>query len=122
MLHNILPSIVDHDISIFLQYNLRLIRQKHSLDSTWPGEGAIRCLIQNTSGLFIWAAAACHFIYEGKRFATKRLNTILRGSGSAGAVTTPEKHLNEIYNNVLKHSVSPEYTDIERKLSYFILR
>jgi hypothetical protein len=32
VLHNISPSIVDHDIMIFLEYNLRLIRQECFLD------------------------------------------------------------------------------------------
>jgi hypothetical protein len=32
ILHNISPSIIDHDISIFLEYNLRLIGQKRCLD------------------------------------------------------------------------------------------
>ena len=63
---------------------------------------------------------ACRFIREGKRFAAKRLDTILKGSGSA--VTAPEKHLNEIYITVLKHSVSAEYTDEEKEESYYMLR
>jgi hypothetical protein len=39
VLHNISPTIVDHDITIFLEYNLRLIVQERTLDSGWPGEG-----------------------------------------------------------------------------------
>ena len=55
VLHNISPSIVDRDISIFFKYNLRLIGQEHSLDARWPGEKIIRRLVQISSGLFIWA-------------------------------------------------------------------
>jgi hypothetical protein len=94
VLHSISPSIIDHDIFIFLEYNLRLIGQERSLDAAWPGEETIRYLGQIANGLFIWAATACRFIREGKRFAEKRLHTILEGSGSA--VTAPEKHLDEI--------------------------
>jgi hypothetical protein len=120
ILHNISPSIVDHDISIFLKYNLRLIGQERSLDSGWPGEDVIRSLVRNASGLFIWAATACRFIREGKRFAVKRLGTILEGSSSA--VTAPEKHLNEIYITILMHSISLDYTDEEKEELYGILR
>jgi hypothetical protein len=120
VLHNISPSIVDHDIRIFLEYNLRLIGQERSLGPAWPGEDTIRCLVFAASGLFIWAATAYRFIREGKRFAAKRLDTILKVRGSA--VTAPEKDLNEIYITVLKHSVSPEYTDEEKEESYYMLR
>jgi len=113
ILHNISSSSIDHDISIFLEYNFKLIGQERSLDGGWPGERVIRYLVQIASGLFIWAATACRFIREGKRFATKRLDTILEGSRSA--VTAPEKHLNEIYTTVLKYSISLEYTDEEQE-------
>ena len=120
MLHNTSPSIVDNDIAIFLEYNLKVIRQEHSLDASWPGEEIVRQLVQNACGLFIWAATTCRFIREGKRFAARRLDTILKGSG--GAVTEPEKHLDEIYTTVLSHSVSSEYTEEEKKESYRMLR
>ena len=117
VLHSILPSIIDHDISVFLEHNLRLIGQERPLD---VGEDVIRYLVQIASGLFIWAATACRFIREGKQFATKRLNTILHGSGSA--MTAPEKHLDEIYTTVLEHSIAPEYTDEEKGELYRMLR
>ncbi|PMD49976.1 WD40 repeat-like protein [Hyaloscypha bicolor E] len=122
VLHNISPSIIDHDITIFLEYNLKFIRSERSLDASWPGEEAIRRLVQSASGLFIWAATACRFIREGKRHAARRLDTILRSGSSAGTVTAPEKHLNEIYTTILKHSVPSEYTDEEKGESYRMLR
>jgi hypothetical protein len=105
---------------MFLEYNLRLIRQERSLDSRWPGEGAISDLVQTTSGLFIWAATTCRFICEGKLFAAKRLLTILNSSRSADI--KPEKHLDHIYTTVLKHSVSSEFTDKEKEELYCMLR
>jgi len=120
ILHKVLRTIVDHDIFIFLEYNLRLIGQERSLDSNWPGEEIIRYLVQTASGLFIWAATTCRFVREGKRFAIKRLDTILNGSRIT--VTEPEKHLDEIYTAVLKHSISAEYTDEEKEESYSMLR
>jgi hypothetical protein len=120
MLHSISPSIVDHDISLFLEYNIVLIGQENSLEAGWPGEDVIRCLVENASGLFIWAATACRFIRDGKRFAAKRLNEMTKGS--SGDPTAPMKHLNEIYTTVLKHSISPDYTSEEREYQYMMMR
>ncbi|KAF2866233.1 hypothetical protein BDV95DRAFT_599236 [Massariosphaeria phaeospora] len=49
----------------------------------------------------------------GRRFAAKRLETILRNDGNTTAA--PEKHLDLIYTTVLRSSVSADYTDEERE-------
>jgi hypothetical protein len=120
VLQNIPPATVNHDISLFLEYNLGIIGQELTLGAGWPGEQALGQLVLNASGLFIWAATACRFIREGKRFAPKRLDTILKGSGCT--VIAPEKHLNQIYITVLKHSISSEYTDEEKGELFAMLR
>jgi hypothetical protein len=120
VLHNICPAIVDHDITIFLEHELGFIGQERALGAGWPGGKVIQRLVQHASGLFIWAATACRFIREGKRFAVERLRTILEGSNSD--IIVPEKHLDEIYNTVLKHSISTEYTDEEKTELYRMLR
>jgi hypothetical protein len=120
ILQNIPLEIVNHDISLFLEYNLGSIRQEWNLGAEWPGKVVLRQLILYASGLFIWAATACRFIREGKRFAHKRLDIILKGSSSA--ITAPEKHLNEIYLAVLSHSISSEYSDREKEEVYDMLK
>lgn len=122
VLHNISPSIIDHDITIFLEHSLKLIGQERSLGPSWPGKEVIRCLVQAASGLFIWAATACRFIREGKRHAARRLDTILKSGGSTSTIIAPEKHLNEIYTTVLIYSVPPEHTVEEKAESYYMLR
>jgi hypothetical protein len=79
----------------------------------WPGKVVLGQLVLHACGLFIWAATACRFIRKGKRFARKRLDTILKGSSNT--ITALDKHLNEIYLTVLKHSISSEYSDEEIK-------
>jgi NACHT domain len=121
VLHNISSSIVDHDIRVFLEHNLKLIAQaQHFLRSDWPGEPVLQRLIQSASGLFIWAATACRFIREGKRFATRRLNMILEQSTKT--INEPEKHLNKIYITVLRNCISPEYSDEEAEEQRFTLK
>src|ERR1700760_4627441 len=81
VLHHISPSIVDHDIRIFLKYNLELIGQKKpSLGAYWPGEEVVKQLVQIASGLFIWAATACRFIQEVEKvfLIRKRLAAVLQ--------------------------------------------
>src|SRR5438045_2909184 len=119
VLHNISPSIVDSDISVFLEYNFRNIRQQRSLAPNWPGEQAITHLVQKSGGLFIWAATACRFISEGGLLLEKRLLKVLQGGASA---TAPEKQLNEIYITVLKSSISDKFDDEEKEDIYGILR
>jgi len=118
ILHDIPLKIVNHDISLFLEHSLRIIRQELTLGADWPGadwpgEVVLRQLVLYASGLFIWASTACRFIREGKRFARKRLDTILKSSNNT--ITAPEKHLDEIYLAVLKHSISSDYSDEEKE-------
>jgi hypothetical protein len=119
VLHDISPSTVDHDISIFLEDSFRMIREERALPTNWPGEDVIRRLVLNASGLFIWAATACRFIREGRKLATQRLSIILRGGASSIA---PEKHLNEIYIAVLENSISQSYDDEEKEYLYKTLK
>jgi hypothetical protein len=120
ILHNVSPSIVDRDISIFLEYNLRLIGEEGSQVAGWPGAEVIKTLVRSASGLFIWAATACLFIREGL-FADERLRTLLEG-GASTATATPEKHLNGIYLTVLKNSVHLGFIEQEKEKFYRIVR
>ncbi|EXJ77535.1 hypothetical protein A1O3_09762 [Capronia epimyces CBS 606.96] len=119
ILHSISQSVVNHDIRIFLQHNLNLITQERSLPTDWLKEKDIESLVQNASGLFIWAATAYRFIREGKSFAAKRLSRILEHGSSM--VNGPEKHLNEMYKAILRHYIS-EYEDEEGEEQQSILK
>ncbi|KAG9232931.1 putative wd40 protein [Amylocarpus encephaloides] len=112
-LHSVSSTIVNHDISLFLEYNLGNIGQELALGVDWPGEVVRRQLVLYACGLFIWASTAYRFINNGKQFARKRLDQILKGS--SGTITAPEKHLDEIYLTTLKHSISPEFSDEEKE-------
>jgi NACHT domain len=119
ILHNISPAVVDRDITIFLEYNFRTIREERTISADWPGEQAIRRLVQNAGGLFIWAATACRFIHEGRQYAAKRLSMILQETKS---ITAPQKKLNDIYITVLRNSVGNDYEEEEQEELYRTLR
>ena len=120
ILHNILQSVIDNDITSYLEHQLKAISQECFLPAGWPGGEFIRHMTQTAGGLFIWAATACRFIREGNRFAPKRLDTILKGSGNI--VTEPEKRLDVIYISVLERSIYPEYTDEEKEEACHMLQ
>jgi hypothetical protein len=120
VLHHISPSIVDHDISIFLEYNLTLIGEEDAQDAGWPGLEVIKTLVQSASGLFIWAATACRFIRKGL-FADERLRILLEGDTTAAAAT-PEEHLNGLYITVLQNSIQPGFSQQEKERFCSMLR
>jgi hypothetical protein len=118
VLHSISPSIIDHDISTFLVYDLGLIGKEDAQEPGWPGSEAIRRLVKNAGGLFIWAATACRFIREGQ-FAEDRLHMLLEGSNGP---VMPEEHLSRIYITVLRNSIQPHSFEHERQRLYGMLR
>src|SRR2546423_8721777 len=136
VLHNISPSIISHDISLFLAHDLALIGQENSLEAGWPGAEVIQRLVQRASGLFIWAATACRFIREGRSFAANRLSIILKDgstdeiftddsvtddSSSDDPAVAPEEHLNKLYITVLRNSAR-NYKKQEKKKWYKLLK
>ena len=110
VLHDIEKSIVDHDISLFLRYELGLIRRKFRLGDGWPNEKAITTLVQSAGGLFIWAATACRFIEQGGQLADSRLSLLLHVGNRALPL---QRKLDEIYTTVLDTSVQGKYDEEE---------
>lgn len=119
ILQEIPQSTVDGDISIFLEYNLRDIRQKWLLPEGWPGEQDFRLLVQKAAGLFIWAATASRFINEGNEHAPHRLSLVLDDGPST---RKHEEELNNIYTMVLENSIGRQFDEREKNLSYDLLR
>ena len=83
-----------------------------SLEADWPGELVLRHLIQDACVLFICAVTTCCFIYNEKQFARRKLDAILRDS--SGAITAPEKRLDQIYLAILECSISSEFSANEK--------
>ncbi len=106
VLHDISKSTVDYDIYNFLNYKFR-----RTLPDDWPGEQATKRLVQKSAGLFIWAATAYRFLYEGRPFHEQRLHLILQGNAN---ITDPEAELNKIYITVVKNSIRPNYSEQEK--------
>jgi hypothetical protein len=120
LLHKVSPSIIDHDIQLFLEYHLNLIGKNDGQELGWPGARVIQSLVQSASGLFIWAATACRFISEGL-FAEERLHMLADGSDRDSAAS-PEQHLNQLYLTVLQKCIQSSYTAKELAKYHSIMR
>jgi hypothetical protein len=116
VLHNIEPTIIEHDISVFLSHRLKHIQQNHRLRAGWLEDGAVARLVQSSGGLFIWAATACRFIEEDSQLAETRLSSLLhQGSDS---MLPPERKLDAIYTTVLASTVQGEYNKAESQMLF----
>ena len=104
VLHNISPSIIQHDISVFLHHEMRNIERENNLSNGWPGDETMELLCQKSHGLFIYAATACRFIRDPFWNPTERLSLILKDA-YVGQSSTYE--LDEIYTRILTHSIIP---------------
>ncbi|KAJ5681608.1 uncharacterized protein N7477_001548 [Penicillium maclennaniae] len=119
-LHDIRPSIIEHDIAVFLRYQLRLVGQKCEFKAGWPEEQAVARLVQNSGGLFIWAATACRFVGEDSQLAEARLSSLLHHGGNR--MLPPERKLDEIYTTVLASSVQGDYSEAESQMLHELFR
>jgi hypothetical protein len=120
VLHRMPTEVSDRDIKVYLQHYLSKIAMERRLELCWPGEQTLMTMVHHAQGLFIWAATACKFIQDGKRFAEKRLQTLLDRSTSTGS--EPQRYLDAIYTTVLRTSVPETYSEEEQKEAYDYLR
>ncbi|KAG4436380.1 hypothetical protein IFR05_008136 [Cadophora sp. M221] len=118
VLHEIQPTIVNRDLTLFFQNRFELIREERGLPVDWPAPRTIKRLVEISCGLFIWASTACRFVREGK--LVKRRVEMLINDHRSGA--GPEKQLDQIYITVLKVSIQQGYSDEEKAEAYDMLR
>ncbi|KAJ8063425.1 hypothetical protein OCU04_008644 [Sclerotinia nivalis] len=74
-LHDIPSEVIERDISIYLEHELKQIRDD------WPEEEKFNSLVKMAVPLFIIAATACRFIAHRGGDPQDRLNIILGGEG-----------------------------------------
>jgi len=103
VLHNISPSTIHHDISVFIVHELRNIQRENGFPEGWPGAGTIELLCQRAHGLFIYAATACRFIRDLSWDAAESLSLILE---DAYIGQSPTEEIDTMYTRVLTYSFS----------------
>lgn len=118
ILHEIAPALVDQDIALYLNHELAMIRREQYLEPDWPIPEQVHRLVNQSSGLFIWAATACRYIRQGRNHAKERLSKVLQTQTSDLA---PEKELDAIYTMVLVNSIPDDLSEEEKGASYGLL-
>ncbi|KAF7575831.1 hypothetical protein PtrM4_000710 [Pyrenophora tritici-repentis] len=62
VLHEVPRSTIEHDIRLFLEHELCVIRKEHILSAGWPTQNQIQALVELSVPLFIYAATVCRYI------------------------------------------------------------
>ena len=87
-LHEVAPPVIERDIALYLQHEFAAIRANHleahpTLPLDWPGEDAVRTLVERAVPLFIFAATTCRFIGSLKGNPRGRLEMMLKSESSS---------------------------------------
>ncbi|KAF2679975.1 hypothetical protein K458DRAFT_434634 [Lentithecium fluviatile CBS 122367] len=77
ILHEVSKETIEHDIRVYLEYELSRIREERSLPLDWPGERCIQTLVNMAVPLFIFAVTVCRFVGELSGNPRRRLEDIL---------------------------------------------
>jgi len=101
VLHDIPPPTINHDISVFFQQKLSVVKKEHGLSTPWPNEPTIQLLVERAAGLFIYAATIYRFIRDSMD-PEYQLSVILSGEYKSAS---PTGNLDKIYTNLLQYSV-----------------
>jgi hypothetical protein len=77
VLHEVARSTIEHDIRLFLEHELGVIREERALASDWPATQQILMLVELAVPLFIYAATVCRYVNTKGRDPKKYLNKVL---------------------------------------------
>jgi len=114
ILHEVQKELVEHDITLFLEHELREIRKWRSLSLDWPTKDQIQTLVQMAIPLFIFAATTCRYIGDRRDNPRKRLNVVI------GYQKTKASKLDKTYLPILNQLFDDEDKDNwERRTSEF---
>ncbi|KAJ5211729.1 NACHT and WD40 domain protein [Penicillium cinerascens] len=100
VLHDIPEAITEHDISLFLNWQLLQIRNERSLPVDWPGDTDTQALVTLSVPLFIFAATVCRVFEDPQWDPVDSLTEILthrREGSQLNGTYLPV--LNRIINN-----------------------
>jgi Mrp family chromosome partitioning ATPase len=78
VLHEVPRSTIEHDIRLFLEHELGVIRKERMLASDWPSQQQIIALVELAVPLFIYAATVCRYVGSKGSSPTAFLNKVLQ--------------------------------------------
>ncbi|EED11823.1 WD repeat-containing protein, putative [Talaromyces stipitatus ATCC 10500] len=113
VLHELPKPKIEHDIRVYLEDKLSKIRDERLFSNDWPGNEAIKELVQMAVPLFIFAATTCRFIKEGTH-PKKHLQDFLKFQ-----VTTSASQIGKVYLPILNQLMGDKEDDPEELLKEF---
>ncbi|EDU43562.1 vegetative incompatibility protein HET-E-1 [Pyrenophora tritici-repentis Pt-1C-BFP] len=78
VLHEVPRNTIEHDIRLFLEHELGVIRKERMLASDWPAQHQILALVELAVPLFIYAATVCRYVGSKGSSPTAFLNKVLQ--------------------------------------------
>ena len=117
-LHEVKPSSVDRDITLFFRARLTNIAETRSdCDSTedWPSTDEIDILCRKAAGLFIYASTVVKFVESGHHTPTERLNLITLFPHST--IHEGKSGIDTLYTQVLEYAFHGIQADNEELYS-----
>ncbi|KAL1611837.1 hypothetical protein SLS60_000058 [Paraconiothyrium brasiliense] len=78
VLHEVAKNTIEHDIRLFYEHELTLIRQARMLSPDWPTPDQIQALVDLAVPLFIFAATVCRYIGTKGGYPEQYLNKVLQ--------------------------------------------
>ncbi|CAN9182844.1 unnamed protein product [Alternaria alternata] len=78
VLHEVPRNTIEHDIYLFLEHELGVIRKERMLASDWPAQQQIVALVELAVPLFIYAATVCRYVGSKGSSPTAFLNKVLQ--------------------------------------------
>jgi hypothetical protein len=115
VLHKVPKKTIEHDIALFLEYELGEIREQRSLSPDWPSKDQIQVLVEMAIPLFIFAATACRYIGDKRDNPKKRLDTVLQYQ-TANQISKLDRTYLPILNQLFDDD---DEVDKERRASEF---
>jgi hypothetical protein len=78
VLHEVPRTTIEHDIRLFLEHELGIIRKERMLASDWPAQQQILALVELAVPLFIYAATVCRYVGSKGSSPAAFLNKVLQ--------------------------------------------
>jgi hypothetical protein len=78
VLHEVPRITIEHDIRLFLEHELSVIRKERRLASDWPATQQILALVELAVPLFIYAATVCRYVGTKGGDPEEYLNKVLQ--------------------------------------------
>jgi hypothetical protein len=108
LLHHVEPSLVDHDITLYLRNQLGAIDHPSLDTAAWFSPDQLKALVALCEGLFIFASTAVRYIQDPTIGDPKsQLESLLSNSSGIRHVShasSPYSQLDQLYTQVLRHA------------------